>query len=511
MKTRTLLLLLIPIFLFLTPSFAQDWLAGEKISLKQNGGAITVSLPFENTSEEPFVGDISISLLDKNYKSQAEVFKKLFVVNGRHVEQIALPIPQGYNDRPLVRIDFEDQIWIKRPDPQAFDREMHIIGQKEWLSGSVATIRVIVTQSLKNEPLENVVVNAKLYAQGKDEPVKTAEQATDQSGNAALKFDIDDKISGKYRLVITSEANEQTDKVESSIEVLPGRKIFLVSDKPVYQPGQVMHLRALAAHKSDDRPIAGEEVTLEVFDGKGNKVFKKPLQTSDYGIVSADFQLADEVNQGDYAIKALMGDDVTEKTVNVYEYVLPKFKVSVKNEKDFYLPGDTVEGTVEARYFFGKPLDGAHVKLVANCFDVGFNAFETVEGETDKEGKYKYTFTIPKRLVGQPSFQGKSIIQMDVRVRDTADHEEQKIHTFHVAEQPLQFEVLPESGRLVAGVENEMFIVASRPDGSVAKPKVDLRSQYIKKQTVQCDENGIASVFITPDAELKQQEHFPLT
>ena len=83
--------------------------------------------------------------------------------------------------------------------------------------------------------------------------------------------------------------------------------MLLVTDKPLYQPGQLMHLRALALQSFDLKPVAGADLTFEVEDAKGNKVFKQALKTSDFGVASADFQLADEVNAGDYHIRAVLG------------------------------------------------------------------------------------------------------------------------------------------------------------------------------------------------------------
>ena len=54
-----------------------------------------------------------------------------------------------------------------------------------------------------------------------------------------------------------------------------------------------------------------------------------------YGIASAEFGLADEVNLGTYHLRALMGESADaprnkgEIALQVERYVLPKFKVSV--------------------------------------------------------------------------------------------------------------------------------------------------------------------------------------
>src|SRR5262249_26138016 len=105
-------------------------------------------------------------------------------------------------------------------------------------------------------------------------------------------------------------------------------------------PGQsmVIHLRALALRPFDLKPVEKAPILFEVEDGKGNKVFKKTLTTSDFGIAAVDFQLADEVNMGDYQLKAALGEARAQKTVTVKRYVLPKFKVQVTSDKSFYLP-----------------------------------------------------------------------------------------------------------------------------------------------------------------------------
>lgn len=472
-----------------------------KIGIARSGGALTVTIPLTNGDDSQQVGDMTVSLLSSAYEPLARVKKKVILLNGQRTETVALPVTDSTPDieQCLVRIDYQGHIWLKRFTKTQAGQEIHVIGQKEWLAGSSASLRVIVTRSQGGEPIENANILISTTPQSGGKAYIHAETKSDEQGTASLQFKIPGSLVGQRTVTVRVKSEFGEDTIESPVEIKSGVKIFLIADKPVYQPGQLMHIRALAAHESTDEPIAGRETILEVYDGKGNKVFKENAATSEFGIVSADFQLADEVNQGDYAIKAILDNDTAEKTVQVYEYVLPKFKVTVNNEKKFYAPGDTVKGNVDAHYFFGKAVAGAKVKVIANCFDAGFNEFATVEGQTNDEGRYDYEFTIPDKLVGQPSFKGNTIIQMDVRVLDTADHEEQKFHTFHVATDPLQVEVIPESGKLVPNVENEVYLVASYPDGSVAQPTLNIDSKFLSsRREIKCDENGIATIALTP-------------
>ena len=86
--------------------------------------------------------------------------------------------------------------------------------------------------------------------------------------------------------------------------------ILLTTEKPIYQPGQTIHVRALALDRADHKADSDRKLTFELEDSRGNKVFKKTTETDKFGIASAEFSLADEVNLGTYHLRALMGDAI---------------------------------------------------------------------------------------------------------------------------------------------------------------------------------------------------------
>src|SRR6202042_2543223 len=132
-----------------------------------------------------------------------------------------------------------------------------------------------------------------------------------------------------------------------------------------------------ALDRAHSRADADRKLTFELEDSRGNKVFKKSIATDKFGVASAEFALADEVNLGTYHLRALMGDtsspsNTAEVALNVERYVLPKFKVAVEfteennKPKRDYRPGDPVTGTVRANYLFGKPIDDADITVKAS-------------------------------------------------------------------------------------------------------------------------------------------------
>ncbi len=280
----------------------------------------------------------------------------------------------------------------------------------------------------------------------------------------------------------------------------PGRKVLLTTDKPIYQPGQTIHLRALALAPPQNTPLVNKPVTFEVEDGKGNKIFKRDLSTDSYGIAATDFTLGRILNMGTFKVRAIVDKTTTEKTVNVSHYALPKFNVGVSVDRTWYGPGDTLKGTLDAGYFFGKPVANADVTLEGIRIDVGETVFQKIVGKTDGNGQMSFSLQLPNSLVGLPLEQGNALLYVRATVVDTAGQQVQKETPFTVAQSPVHVVVVPEATALVPGVANHLQLFVSDPLGapiSGAAAKVQAGSQTLDATT---DAFGYAEVSWTPAA-----------
>ena len=220
------------------------------------------------------------------------------------------------------------------PDPQ----ETVILGQTKIAAGSPAALRVLVRNRVTGRPVTGAQVE--LTLEGKPHVfVKLGSFHTDTAGSVADAVDIPDLPPGDYDLVIDASSSLGRDHVVKKVEVQQPARILLSSDKPIYQPGQIIHLRSLALNERTQKPFANQPVTFEVSDSQGNKVFKETHQSSAFGIASADFVLATELNQGRFAISASSGAATTEHNVEVKRYVLPKFKIAITTDNPYYLAG----------------------------------------------------------------------------------------------------------------------------------------------------------------------------
>ena len=382
--------------------------------------------------------------------------------------------------------------------------ETRVLGQNSWLRGGPAALRVIVTDHRTGQPVRATVAVSLAGA-------KTASRVlfvgcTTQLGTVDAAFAAPRFKAGGYTLKVVVESPLGDDTVTQPVTLTESVQVMLSSDKPMYQPGQTIHLRALALDAATRLPQSGLPITFEVEDARGNKVFKQHEALSRFGVASADFNLADEVNMGNFTLRAVTPSGQAEKSVRVERYVLPKFKVSVTTDKPYYLPGETVKGTLEAHYFFGKPVSGAAVALAVNTVDIGVTKLDEVNGTTDESGKYVFTYTLPRSFVGQPFEQGKAVVEFVGTVKDTANQIQDAYESFPVVKEPIVLVIVPEHRGLVPGVQNRVFIAAATPDGQPIKNaqltvgvddplgvKTDL-----PEQAVTTDVLGLASFAFTP-------------
>ncbi|GMV39702.1 MAG: hypothetical protein AMXMBFR64_14180 [Myxococcales bacterium] len=374
--------------------------------------------------------------------------------------------------------------------------EVVLEGPKTLLAGKGAAYRVLANDPIGHGPLEGVPVKLTLT----DEAGKATvlEGITGMTGDAI--FDVTLPTPGEMEVVAEGKAQGTMAVVADTITVSEkGRKVLLTTDKPLYQPGQTIHMRALALEKPGLAPVADKPVTFEVEDGKGNKIHKVSIDSDQYGIAATELKLATLVNMGTFKVRAILDDVVTEKAVTVSHYVLPKFKLGVGLDQSWYMPAATVTGLVDADYFFGKVVAGADVKIVAQSYDVSWSTFQEVSGTTNADGHYGFTLTLPPSLVGLPLEGGDALVQLIVTVTDKAEQVVEKYVPVVVSASALKVVAVPEAGVLVPGTENLVHLFVTDPLGApLAGASIAVEGTWLPSSTLTTDAFGHAGLIATP-------------
>ncbi len=356
--------------------------------------------------------------------------------------------------------------------------ETMLIGQSRFVPGSQAAVRLLVRDTSNGAPLPDAEVSLSLQPAQGGEARALYSGKTGPEGMTEINFTVPADLEGEQVLVIESRSKLGSDHLEQPISIERDYRVLLSTDKPLYQPGQVIHVRALALSTFDLTPAAGQPVEIIIADAKGNKVFRQSLTTSEYGAAWTDFQLAGEVNSGDYKISAVMGNTTSEKTVTVEHYVLPKFEVDLSTDRTYYKPGQRVQGTLQADYFYGKPVANSAVVIEGYTFDVQRNDLLSLEVQTDEQGKAVFEFDLPEYMAGSSLEGGLARFYLQASVTDQAQHTETSNLSLPVAQNTLIIEAIPEAGSLRQGVENILYVMLSYPDGSPAEGTLTLSSLY---------------------------------
>jgi hypothetical protein len=392
-------------------------------------------------------------------------------------------------------------IYIDTLPERLSQHETLVLGQAQWTPGSTAAMRIIVRDSRDATPLAGAGVKVLLRPAQGGEAARVFEGSTNAAGTLDVGFAVPEDAASQQTLIVETRSSLGSDRLEKPVTVRRDYRLLLTTDKPLYQPGQLIHLRVLALGNFDRRPAAEQELQLTVADGKGNTVFRKALTTSVYGVAAVDFQLADEVNTGPYKIAAILGTTTSEKTVTVEHYVLPKFAVVLSTDRDFYRPGDHVAGTLTARYFFGKDVTDAAVHIEGTTFDVAQSVAFTLEGQTDAQGTFHFSFELPAYIAGSELEGGRARFYLAARVTDQADHTEVGRLSLPIAESVLVIDAIPEGGRFREGVDNILYVITSYPDGTPAEADVEItRHDNGEVLSARTGAYGLAEVVLTPES-----------
>ncbi|MDX1679849.1 MAG: alpha-2-macroglobulin family protein [Akkermansiaceae bacterium] len=145
-------------------------------------------------------------------------------------------------------------------------------------------------------------------------------------------------------------------------------KTMGITDRPVYRPGQRVHVKLWAGEASYDlgevSPYAGKTANIEVKDAR-NETIKKlgGLEADAYGGIEFDFELGEEAALGNYHIQVTGQVPGSHVRFRVEEYKKPEFEVKVEAPDEPVTLGEDFDVTVKANYYHGAPVTEATVKI----------------------------------------------------------------------------------------------------------------------------------------------------
>lgn len=259
--------------------------------------------------------------------------------------------------------------------------------------------------------------------------------------------------------------------IESHFETAATRRTYVMTDKPLYQPGETIWFRAdlRATRTLAGGPPTG--LTMQLVSPRGAIVFQKRVLVQN-GVARNDFPLAPELEGGEYTIQ-LLADDGTRDTkkIVVSTYEPPRLQKTLELLRKAYGEGDTVSAAVEVKRATGEPLAERALTAVVT---IDGDERERLSIRTDKQGKTLARFKLPAQIA-----RGDGLLTILVEDGGVTESIQKPIP---IVLKKLQLAVFPEGGDLVDNVPGRVYFAARTLLGKPADVEgkvVDDRGQTV--------------------------------
>ena len=256
----------------------------------------------------------------------------------------------------------------------------------------------------------------------------------------------------------------------------------LSTDRPIYRPGETVHIKGVVRLNNDGRytlPTGSQLAALTISDPDGNQVYSSTLEISPFGTFSTDPPVSGDSSLGGYYMSAqLVGDNEYHNfsgSFNVSEYRKPVFEITVKPDHENVLMGEPIAATATARYFAGGVMANApiHWRLLADPYYFSSDTAPSYQFENldDAYTSYRW-FDNPQMTGGEQVAEGSATTDAQGTFKlslpaGTASDKHSRALTLDV-------EVTDVDGQVISGQGNlhlhaGAFYVGLRPDGYVAQ------------------------------------------
>ena len=143
---------------------------------------------------------------------------------------------------------------------------------------------------------------------------------------------------------------------------------YLYTDRPVHRPGDTVHIKGIVRQEQNDTlALPGPQtVTLTVRGPDNKEVLRKQLALSPHGTAALDLDLGSDAALGYYYVEFAEQNIGGAGSFYVEDYKKPEYQVTVKPAVPRVLQGNSIQATINARYFFGEPVAGAKVTYVVH-------------------------------------------------------------------------------------------------------------------------------------------------
>jgi hypothetical protein len=377
-------------------------------------------------------------------------------------------------------------------------------GAKAYVSvNAIAHYTTGDVYGLQQVALPRFTPSLTLVGGGKEWPLEPKEGWRENGGSMGAEVVLPSVNDGDYTLhaKVGSALGEST--LDVAVPFYTPARVHVLTDRPLYQPGNTVKFRAVALKASDLTPLDGRPGTWVVSSPSAEVLLEEKAPAGDYGVVAGSFPLDSQAEHGDWHVSWRSGAVTETRAFTVKPFTLPRFRIDASSAKRFYRRHEHPKLLGTVTYASGAPVADAKVELAWSVSGswpapTGFEeAFPRV-ATTSAAGTFSVDLPeVPDDLQGQVHLIGRlsAVDHSGDRVEGLAD--------VLLSEDAIAVSTVSEFAEgLVDGLNNRVYLRATSADGQVLHD-VSLNVKRLWEPTdkgtdAKVDEDGVASLQLDP-------------
>jgi CD109 antigen len=206
-------------------------------------------------------------------------------------------------------------------------------------------------------------VSLKISHMNHTEPIASKDVVVEPGKSIQVLMEFKELPFDRYNFTVDSDAKGADGKQFSDRAVLHVdrhvQSIFVQTDKPIYKPGETVKFRVVVLNREFRPWQEMPTVNISISDPNRNLIKSwKNTEIGNNGLLSNQIALSAEPNLGDWVIKVESGSQREDHIFKVAQYVLPKFKATVKLPSFITFNNSKLIAEIGAMYTYGKAVKG---------------------------------------------------------------------------------------------------------------------------------------------------------
>jgi hypothetical protein len=193
--------------------------------------------------------------------------------------------------------------------------------------------------------------------------LKPKDGLTRSGDGLTAEYEIPKVPDGQYVLRATVVSSLGTSTLELPTPLFTPARLHVLTDRPLYEPGNLVRFRAVALKASDLTPLDGRPGRWLVRDPTNEVVLEELAPAGPWGVVAGSFPLDRTAEIGTWRVSWSSGGVEESRDFLVKPFTLPRFQIEATPAKPFYQKHQRplLEGRV--RYASGAPVARAKLEL----------------------------------------------------------------------------------------------------------------------------------------------------